>query len=335
MNKLLTRGEFKRAIFARDCGTCVLCDMPAVDAHHIIERRLWDDGGYYIDNGASVCAEHHMMCESTEISVEDIRKACGITNIIVPPHMDASQSYDKWGNPVLSNGQRIKGDLFNEEGVQKALAPFLNTFTDYVKYPRTFHVPWSEGATDDDRVTLSMSAFEGKHVIVTQKMDGENTSLYRDKMHARSIDSAHHPSRDWVKQNIWSRIRYDIPERWRVCGENMYAEHSIRYEDLHDYFLGFSVWNDRNVCLSWDDTLVWFSLLDIVPVPVMYCGVYDEEVIRSLWKNAGEGYVIRNAGEFAYGAFKDNVAKFVRKNHVQTDEHWMYREMRTNTLRQK
>jgi hypothetical protein len=335
-NTLLTRDEFKRAVFMRDDNRCVLCDKPAVDAHHILERRLWGgDGGYYIDNGASVCAEHHMMCETTGVSVEDVRKACGITNIIVPSHMDVSQPYDKWGNPILSNGQRLKGDIFFDAGVQKVLAPFMNLFTDHVKYPRTFHVPWSEGATGDDRVLSSMSMFEGKHVAVTHKMDGENTSLYRDKMHARSVDSIHHPSRDWVKANVWSRIRHDIPERWRVCGENMYAEHSIRYEDLHDYFLGFSVWNDRNVCLSWDDTLVWFSLLDVVSVPVMYYGIYNESVIRSLWNNEGEGYVIRNVGEFAYGAFKDNVAKFVRKNHVQTSEHWAREEMRVNALRQK
>lgn len=335
MNKLLTRDEFRRAVFARDKERCVLCDRPAVDAHHIIERRLWGDNGYYIDNGASVCAEHHMMCETTEVSVEDVRRACGIVDVIVPPHMDASQVYDKWGNPCLPNGQRMKGELYHDAGVQKVLAPCLNLFTDYVKYPRTFHVPWSEGATSDDRILSSMSMFEGKHVAVTEKMDGENTSMYRDKVHARSIDSGHHPSRDWIKQNVWSRIRYDIPEGWRVCGENMYAEHSIRYEDLQDYFLGFSVWNDRNTCLSWDDTLVWLSLLDIVPAPVLYCGVYDEWTIRSLWKGTGEGYVIRNVEQFTYATFKDNVAKFVRKNHVTTSEHWMHTEMRMNALRQK
>ena len=36
----------------------------------------------------------------------------------------------------------------------------------------------------------------GKQVIVTEKMDGENTSMYRHRIHARSIDSLPHPSRD-------------------------------------------------------------------------------------------------------------------------------------------
>jgi hypothetical protein len=43
--QLLTREEFKRQVFARD-GHCAFCQLPPVDAHHILERRLWPDGGY-------------------------------------------------------------------------------------------------------------------------------------------------------------------------------------------------------------------------------------------------------------------------------------------------
>ena len=84
---LMTRDEFRNAVFWRDRYTCVLCDKPAVDAHHILERRLFSDGGYYLDNGASVCSEHHMLCEQTVISVEEVRDACGITRIVVPTHL--------------------------------------------------------------------------------------------------------------------------------------------------------------------------------------------------------------------------------------------------------
>lgn len=66
-SKLLTRDAFREGVFARDGNCCVFCGRPAVDAHHILERRLWPDGGYYLNNGASVCAEHHMLCETTEI----------------------------------------------------------------------------------------------------------------------------------------------------------------------------------------------------------------------------------------------------------------------------
>ena len=65
-----------------------------------------------------------------------------------------------------------------------------------VKYPRTAHLPWSPGATADDIYQGKLSSFEGKYVVVTEKMDGENTTLYRDYMHARSVDSRFHPSRN-------------------------------------------------------------------------------------------------------------------------------------------
>lgn len=328
-HKLLGRDEFREGVFARDNHRCVFCSNPAADAHHIIERRLWSDGGYYLANGASVCGDHHIKCETTEISVEDVRHACGITKIIVPPHLYDDQSYDKWGNPVLPNGQRLKGELFYDESVQKILAQgkVLDLFTHWVKYPRTHHVPWSEGINDDDRVIDNLNAFEGKRVIVTEKMDGENTTFYQDYIHARSIDGRSHPSRDWVKQ-FWSQVSMDIPAEWRICGENLYAKHSIHYTELPTYFMGFSIWNERNDCLSWDETTDWFEMLGIQSVPVLYDGIYDEKIIRKLYDpsnwGTSEGYVVRLAEQFSYADFRYKAAKFVRKGHVQTAKHWMY-----------
>jgi hypothetical protein len=195
----------------------------------------------------------------------------------------------------------------------------------HFKYPRTPHLPWSPGVDDDDIVTGS-EHFQDQNVIVTEKFDGENTTMYRDHIHARSLDSQHHPSRDWVK-HFWAKRKHEIPEGWRICGENMYAKHSIYYENLQDYFLGFSVWNDKNECLGWAQTLEWFELLGITPVRTFYIGEYDEELIKSLydprWQSFVEGYVVRNDLAFSYSEFTKNIAKYVRKNHVTTTEHWM------------
>lgn len=125
--------------------------------------------------------------------------------------------------------------------------------TKYWKYPRTAHLPWSEGKTSDDKTLKDCSQFEGKRVIVTEKMDGENTSIYKDYIHARSIDGRDHWSRSWVK-NLQAKIGYEIPDQWRLCGENLYAKHSIGYKDLSSYFALFSIWNENNECLSWDET---------------------------------------------------------------------------------
>lgn len=335
---LLSRDKFRESVFDRDGHKCVICGQPAVDAHHILERRLWSDSGYYLDNGASVCEQHHLEAEMTIISVEQLREACGILKPVIPSHFYDDSVYDKWGNQILPNGMRLRGELFHDESVQKilGLGGVLNLFTCQVKYPRTHHLPWSPGVNDDDRVISSMDAFIGKRVIATEKKDGENTSMYRDYIHARSLDSNNHISRNWVK-NMWARIAYEIPQDWRICGENLYAEHSIPYNDLPSYFLGFSIWNEKNICLSWDETCDYFELLGIKKVPVLYDGIYDEAVIKSLWNDKDwglkEGYVLRVADEFKFSEFRFKVAKFVRKGHIQTTKHWMHgQQMKVNGL---
>jgi hypothetical protein len=172
-----------------------------------------------------------------------------------------------------------------------------------------------------------LNRFEGEEVVVTLKMDGENTSLYHDYIHARSLDYGSHPSRSWVRR-FHAERQYDIPEGWRAVGENLYAKHSIQYTHLESFFYGFSVWNDQNYCLPWDETLEWFALLGIVPVPVLYQGVYNYEAIRALDKSLNleynEGYVIRVKHGFPYGEFRHVLGKFVRPQHVKSENHWFF-----------
>lgn len=201
-----------------------------------------------------------------------------------------------------------------------------------IKYPRTFHFPWSDGVQSDDKVISTLEHFNGRRVIVTEKMDGENSTLSKDYMHARSVDSAHHPSRDWLK-TFWGNMAHDIPPNMRICGENLYAKHSIAYDNLPSYFMGFSMWYD-DICLDWDTTLEYFELLSIEPVPILYDGIYDEQTIRALWdpSRGTEGYVVRVAKSFEYEDFSTRVAKFVRANHVQTNKHWRNQEIVPNNL---
>ncbi len=203
------------------------------------------------------------------------------------------------------------------------------------KYPKTFHLPWSPGLQNDDRLMPSVP-FEGKRVIITEKMDGENTTMYQDHIHARSLDSSHHVSRDWVKM-FWGTLRYDIPADMRICGENMFALHSIPYNELESYFLGFSIW-EGDTCLSWDDTIQWFTLFGIVPVPILYDGVYSraivEQIEQELDVQTQEGYVVRLASSFQINDFQTSVGKFVRKGHVQTDDKlWRLKDVIPNKLK--
>jgi len=201
------------------------------------------------------------------------------------------------------------------------------------KYPRTKHLPWSPGVGPDDLVSADLAAIAGQAVVVTEKMDGENTSLYRDGVHARSLETAMHPSRAWVRA-LQGQIGQDVPRGWRICGENMYAQHSLRYENLASYFLVFSIWTDKNECLSWDDTKEWCALLGLATVPVLSSGPFDEAALRALAVDTtrSEGYVVRLARSFAFADFPRAVAKWVRDDHVQTDEHWLQKPVVPNRL---
>lgn len=338
MNTPLTRSQFRESVFKRDGNRCVICGEEAKDAHHILERRLWDDEGYHTLNGVSLCENHHIQAEQTVISCEDLRKAAGITEILLPEHLYKDNEYDKWGNIIIPNGRRIKGELFFDKSVQKIMneGGVLDLFDKYVKYPRTFHLPFSPGLTKDDRQLKDTSHFNGKEVVITCKLDGENTTLYRDYLHARSLSGQPHPSQNWVK-NLHSQIAFEIPENWRICGENLFAKHSIHYSNLESYFYIFSIWNETNCCLSWDDTCEWAELLGIPTVPVLYRGIWDEELAKNLHKpmfngDECEGFVVRLADGFSYGAFRKSVAKWVRESHVTTSHHWRHSAIIKNIL---
>lgn len=196
----------------------------------------------------------------------------------------------------------------------------------FYKYPKTMHLPWSPGLQNDDRLIQSLAGFEGKEVVITEKMDGENASLYANHYHARSLDSRHHASRDWIKA-FHGSIKHLIPSEHRICGENLYAKHSVGYENLPSYFMGFSIWR-KDFCLDWDSTLEGFEYFGIQSVPILWRGQWEnfpKEYINFFTERCDEveGYVIRTTDGFMLEDFQSFVAKYVRKDHIQTDQHWM------------
>lgn len=207
-----------------------------------------------------------------------------------------------------------------------------------VKYPRTLHHPASPGVQSDDKRADDLSAFDGATVVVTEKMDGENISLYSDGFHARSLDTGYHPSRAWLAR-LLAGCGYKIPKDWRVCGEYLYAQHSVTYDALPSFFLAFSVWDDANVCQSWDDTSAFAAQLDLNTVPVLYEGPYRDDladqIADDLDTETSEGFVIRLAKAFPYDAFQSSVVKWVRAGHVQSRTHWRNAPIVPNGLQPK
>ena len=209
--------------------------------------------------------------------------------------------------------------------------------TDNPKYPRTYHVPWSPGTTSDDK-KLSGDWFDnyrGKEIIITEKLDGENNAINHYDVFARSHGA---PTRSPWTRNIWDndgilwQIKDKIGETEVVYGENLFGEHSIKYNKLTNYWYIFAVTNG-DIWYSWDDVRTVADILKQPYVPILWRGIlYEENDLKRLidkfmsepstYGVEKEGCVIRVVDEFPFDDFSKYVCKWVRPNHVQTGEHW-------------
>ncbi len=194
-----------------------------------------------------------------------------------------------------------------------------------MKYLRTFHLPSSENLQNDDRKMETTEFIVGQDVVITEKLDGEGDSLLKDKFHARSEDGVYKPWQSYVK-SIWGGIKYQIPDNIQICGENLQAAHSIFYDRLTSYFYVYNIIDlDRKVLLSVDETMNWCKKLDLKYVPILFSGIYDGNFImpeKSCFGDTIEGYVVRIKKEIPIDQFGQLCGKWVRKNHVRTNDRW-------------
>lgn len=203
------------------------------------------------------------------------------------------------------------------------------------KYGRTFHLPISPGVSSDDKIMPSLDSFKGRDIVITEKMDGENTTIHSQGCHARSPDSRYHPSRNWIK-GFAAGISPFLAANERIVGENLYARHSVSYNALPSYFLGFAVIVDERI-LSWADTLKRFSELGIHPVPDLYHGPFSSNVFDRVADTLDcahqEGFVARVCDPFLESDMPTHMGKYVRKGHVQSNIHWAKAELIPNKLK--
>lgn len=201
------------------------------------------------------------------------------------------------------------------------------------KYNRTYHLPWSPGSTNDDRISSGVDSLLGKEIVITEKLDGENCGMTNDGVYARS--HAAFTTSQWsreVRQLHTIKVKGQLEDDVFIFGENMEGIHSIEYTNLTSYFYIFGVRNN-NIWIPWEGVEEYSYLLDIPTVPVLFKGVVNNEkelkdIVESLVSKPSqlggqiEGVVVRNASLFHNDEFAENVMKWVRKGHVQTDYHW-------------
>src|SRR4028119_1404502 len=211
------------------------------------------------------------------------------------------------------------------------------------KYGRTWHYPFSPGATGDDRINHDYwnDIQQIDRLIHTEKLDGENNCLNKWGVFARS--HAAPTTSPWTAaiRQYWQRVKNDLGDL-EVFGENCYGIHSLRYTQLDHYFYVFAV-RLHDTWLSWEETKFYAAMLDLPVVPEIAVitkpankADFEKSVLQLVAGGGAfapmdtatgqpatmEGLVTRNVASYKTEAFANNVFKWVRKGHVKTDEHW-------------
>jgi hypothetical protein len=211
------------------------------------------------------------------------------------------------------------------------------------KFPRIAHFPFSPGAKNDDRIAEKgwFDFIKKQNLVFTEKLDGENTCLKKDGVFARTHAVPNHNPWATYLWPIYDTISSDLGDL-EIFGENMFAVHSIEYERLDSYFYVFGV-RENGIWKSAEDAefiAEYFGLKSAYQYANPFLSkeldvksltegklelVIKRMATQSHFGDTCEGIVVRVADEFldvGDSTMGFNVLKYVRKNHVQTDEHW-------------
>ncbi len=179
-------------------------------------------------------------------------------------------------------------------------------------------------------------------------MDGENTTIYTNHLHARSLDSTKDESHRWIERFRNAILpQLNQLKNWRICGENLFYKHTIFYQDLENIFLAYSIWSEnndkneiKNQSLSWKETKIIFDKIGISYPALIYEGIYNKKTIlekfeeyQNTKERQVEGFVIRLEEAFLYQDFSKAVAKYVCNDfEITSTKHWRYEAKTLNQL---
>lgn len=218
------------------------------------------------------------------------------------------------------------------------------------KFPKTPHLLWlSPKPARDDKVLALTEAeeFLDGGIVVEEKVDGANLGLSFDQggrlqMQNRGnflsgrLVGQWHGLRGWLARHE-AALRDHLPAASILFGEWCYAQHSIGYTWLPDWFVGFDVFDGR-VGRFWN-TSKRDRLLEeagITPIRRMASGRFTLSDLRAMlfepsayYGGPVEGLYLRREDDTGLV----NRAKLVRPEFVQAiGEHWSHRSVRANRI---
>lgn len=222
--------------------------------------------------------------------------------------------------------------------------------TDLFKFPSTPHLACLPGIDIRDEKVLTEAQrdeFLRHEVTIEEKVDGANLGLsFNAEGNIRAQNRGSYldlpGSGQWKKLGDWLAHHMDtlfehLSDRYILFGEWCYAQHSVFYDRLADWFLGFDVYDkqkSRFFSVERRDALL--REMRLAQVPVLARGhLAYAEILKLLSTSKfsdqpAEGIYLRcNQGNWLLQR-----AKLVRPTFIQAvEQHWSRSVIRPNRLR--
>lgn len=222
--------------------------------------------------------------------------------------------------------------------------------TDFFRFPHTPHLAWlGEGQPRDDKVLAPEEADDllGAELVVEEKIDGANLGFSvseegdlfaQNRGSYLSPDFCHaqfRPLWSWLASREVALVDALWPDLM-LFGEWCVAVHSVEYDRLPDWFLGFDVY-DRAEGRFWDTArrAELLAKLGLSPVPRLATGRFTFDELAALLGGSRvgslpmEGVVVRREAD----GWTTERAKLVRPTFTQSmEDHWSRGPLRKNAL---
>jgi len=222
----------------------------------------------------------------------------------------------------------------------------------FYKFPSTPHL----AILGDNEVRGDKVMSESEHdeflqheLVVEEKVDGANLGISFDSTGNIRVQNRgsylYYPYiGQWKKLSAWLSPKIELLfekllDQYILFGEWCYAQHSIFYDRLPDWFLGYDIFDKNNLkflsCLRRD---LMFRDLSIAEVPIITRGDFSLEELEKLLStsclsaNPSEGLYLR----FDTGNWLKQRAKLVRPEFIHAvEEHWTRACIKPNQLLQE
>lgn len=220
---------------------------------------------------------------------------------------------------------------------------------DIPKFPTTPHLTaFSSGICRDDKVLGEAARVEllSHTIVLEEKIDGANLGLFFDSDGELILKNRGHQIikpyiGQWKKIDSWIalheyKLRNYLEDRYALFGEWCYARHSVRYDQLPDWFIGFDVYDRVEECFysvpRRNDLL---EKMGITVIPQIARGVYKLEEITGIETVSKYGNEIIEGVYIRCDDKNWNIirAKYVRSTFAQSIKtHWNKRAIEPNKL---